>query len=355
MKTQIRLTALLLLALGLSFSACKSKAPEKGQDEHGHAHDEKGEEGHEHGKEEKGHDDHSEGDGHGHGVEKKSEGHGEEGEHGEEVKLTEDQIKMMNIKVVKAEKRNLGIVVEALGDIASDTDRVVQIRPEEPGTLKELLVAVGDSVSDGQVLLRYAPDGRGSDAKELKASNKGVVVGLYGDVGGHIDPAVPLATLADTSKLRAGLDLYEKDLGRVKKGQTVDIIVSAYPKDVFTGRITYISPRVDENTRTVKIRVDVDNPRGLLKFGMFITGRIRVAERWVQAVPEISLQEVEGKTSVFTVEEDGAFKPHPVQLGERAGGYVEIVSGIEPDERVVSQGSFVLKAELAKGEAAHEH
>ena len=351
MKKQMRLVGFLLLSMGLALSACKSKPKEEPHGDHeGHAHgskegaQEKDEHGHDHGAHEK---------------EQSKAGHGkhagEEGEHGDEVHLTDDQIKMMKIKVMTVEQRPLTVVVEALGDIASDTDRVVQVRPEHPGTIKEVLVAVGDAITAGQILVRYESEGAERGLKELKAAKQGVVVGLYGDVEGHVDPAVPLATLADTSKLRAGLDIYEKDLGRVRKGQLVDIVVTAYPKEVFQGRITYISPRVDENSRTVKVRVDVENPRGLLKFGMFITGRVRVAERRVLAIPEGAIQEVEGKTSVFVRNDDGGFSPHPVQLGERSQGWVELLSGVENGESIVSHGSFVLKAELAKGEASHDH
>lgn len=365
MKKQMRLVGFLLLSMGLGLAACKSKPAEEAHSEkdgHGHSHDEKegghgkDEHGHDHGKEEKGEAGHE-----GHGAEEKGHEEGghahgeEEGGHGDEVHLTEDQIKMMKIKVMKVEQRPLTVVVEALGDIASDTDRVVQVRSEFPGTIKEILVAVGDAVTAGQVLVRYESEGADAGIKELKAAKQGVVVGLYGEVEGHVDPAVPLATLADTSKLRAGLDIYEKDLGRVRKGQLVDIVVSAYPKEVFQGRITYISPRVDENSRTVKVRVDVENPKSLLKFGMFITGRVRVAERRVLAIPEGAIQEVEGKTSVFVKNDDGGFSPHPVQLGERSQGWVELLSGVESGESIVSHGSFILKAELAKGEASHEH
>lgn len=366
MKKQMRLIGFLLLSMGLALSACKSKPKEEAHGDHdGHAHgskegaQEKDEHGHDHEAHEK---EQSKGGHEGHGDEEKGHeeaGHGghagQEGEHGDEVHLTDDQIKMMKIKVMKVEQRSLTVVVEALGDIASDTDRVVQVRSEFPGTIKEVLVAVGDAVAAGQILVRYESEGADAGIKELKAVKQGVVVGLYGEVEGHVDPAVPLATLADTSRLRAGLDIYEKDLGRVRKGQLVDIVVSAYPKEVFQGRITYISPRVDENSRTVKVRVDVENPKGLLKFGMFITGRVRVAERRVLAIPEGAIQEVEGKTSVFVKNDDGGFSPHPVHLGERSQGWVELLSGVENGESIVSHGSFVLKAELAKGEASHEH
>jgi multidrug efflux pump subunit AcrA (membrane-fusion protein) len=113
----------------------------------------------------------------------------------EVVKLTEDQVRSAKIETVKASLKPLRVEIEALGEVASDTDRLTQVRPDSNGSIREIKVAVGDAVEAGQVLLRYAGE-NGSDIKELKAERPGVVVGLYAEPEGHIDPAVPLVTIA---------------------------------------------------------------------------------------------------------------------------------------------------------------
>lgn len=328
----------LMAALTIMFlSACGSRS------DHSHAHEEKG-----------GHADHAHGkESGGHEAPHAEEGHHDEGHEG--VHLTPEQMKLMNVEVLKAAKRPFRIYVEALGEIASDTDRVTQVRPEEPGTVEAALVNVGETVKAGEGLLRYRPDSGNGEPKELVSPAVGMLVGLYTTEGAHIEPALPIATVADTSRLRASLDVFEKDIGRVAVGQTVEVLVSAYPDETFAGRVTYISPRVDESARTVKTRVDVTNPGGKLRFGMFVEGRIRVAERRALAVPEEAIQDIEGKPSVFVADHDGGFVPVPVKLGERSLGWIEVLSGLEEGKEFVSKGSYVLKADRAKSEAGHDH
>lgn len=271
----------------------------------------------------------------------------------ETIRLTEEQVSSAKIETAKVKNESFRVEIEALGEVASDTDRLTQVRPDTDGTVKEIAVAVGDAVEAGQVLLRYNVED-GEEVKELKAEKPGVVVGLYAEVNSHIDPAVPLITIGDTSKLRCGLNVYEKDIARVRKGQSVRLKSSAYPDTTFEGTVTYISPRIDEESRTIKVRVDAGNTGGKLKFGMFITGRIAVGERPALVVPETALQNVKGKNLVFSTADNRAFMPREVEIGERSNGLLEIKKGLDSGESVVTHGSFALKSELSKGEIGEE-
>lgn len=267
-----------------------------------------------------------------------------------EVKVTAEQAKTAQLQVVQAARRALTVDIEVSGEIASDTDQVLQVRPEKPGIVREALVAVGDTVEPGQALLRYQPEN--GDALELKAPQRGVVVGLYAGPGAHVDRAAPVATIADTSRIYCGLDVYEKDIARVRKGQSVRIKVAAFQDETFSGDISYVSPRVDENSRTVKVRVDIANPQGKLKFGMFVKGFIQVGQRQALAIPESAVQVIKGKTMIFVGKpgEERTFTPVEVKLGDRSNDLVEILSGVKDGDRVAVKGSFTLKAELSKGE-----
>ena len=273
-----------------------------------------------------------------------------EEKHEAEVKLSAEQAKTAQLQVVEATRRSLSVDIEVSGEIASDTDQVLQLRPEKPGAVRETLVAVGDTVEPGQPLLRYQPES--GEALELKAPQRGVVVGLYAEPGAHIDGAAPAVTLADTSRIHCGLDVYEKDIARVRKGQSVRIKVVAFPDETFPGTISYVSPRVDENSRTVKVRVDLLNLQGKLKFGMFVKGLIQVGQRQSLAIPESAVQVIKGKSVVFVAKEDEArtFSPVEVKLGDRSNELIEILSGLKEGDKVAVKGSFTLKAELSKGE-----
>lgn len=288
--------------------------------------------------------------------------HDEGDRHHEEpnVSLTQEQYLSAGIKTEKAARRSFAIEVEALGEIASDTDRVVQLRPQVSGTAADILVSIGDTVDAGDVILVYRPGADGAEGPALTASRPGVVVGLFVAPGSHLDTAVPVATLADISRLRCSLDVYEKDIARIKKGQAVRFSATAFPKETFDGIVTYISPRVDPHSRTIRVRADIANQGGRLKFGMFIVGRIRVSVRSVLAVSESAIQKYEGRTIVFVASKKTpgryVFAPNAVTIGERSGSYVEVTSGLKVSDEVAVKGSFLLKSELAKEEmGGHSH
>lgn len=268
----------------------------------------------------------------------------------ENIKLTDIQLAASQVEVIPVRIQPFKVEIEALGEVASDTDRTTPIRSSQPGTVKEILVSVGDAVAAGQVLLRYQAEGTSETQEELKASQPGIVVGVYAEPEGHMDPAVPQLTLADISRLRVGLNVYEKDIPQVHKGQRVSLKMAALPKDTFEGAVTYISPRVDEESRTIKVRADVHNTGGKLKFGMFITGHIVVSQRETLAIPEAAVQTIKGKTTVFMALDKNTFQPREIELGERSDDLLEVKSGLKSGDRIVSKGSFILKSELSKGE-----
>lgn len=270
------------------------------------------------------------------------------------VKLTNEQIQSAEIQVVKAARKPFGVELAVLGEIATDTDRIIQLRPDGSGTVKEVLVAVGDTVESNTPVVRYLSEGTTQETKEIKAPHRGVIVGLYAQSEGHVDPAVPLVTLADTSRLRCGLDVYEKDISQIHKGQKVRVVATAYPNEKFEGVVTYISPRVDENSRTIRVRVDVANPGGKLKFGMFVRGFIQVGNRETLVIPEASVQKMGAESVVFVAEDGNTFVRRPVALGDMANGQVEVKSGVREGESVVGKGSFTLKSEFSKGEIGEE-
>lgn len=159
-----------------------------------------------------------------------------------------------------------------------------------------------------------------------------------------------LFTVADLSTLWIEANLFEKDLAKVRPGAQASVTVSAYPDEVFKGRLTYISSVVDKDSRTVKARVEVPNPDGRLKPEMFATAAIQTGSS-VKALllPEDAVLLVQGQPTVF-VAEKGGFEPRAVEIGERAQGRVVIKSGVEAGEAAVVSGAYALKARLLKSQ-----
>jgi len=195
-------------------------------------------------------------------------------------------------------------------------------------------------------------------------------------VGQQVDPDTDIMEVVDSRQVWVVADIYEKNLATVKPGQRVEVITEAYPSRVFSGTLEFMSPVVDEQTRTVKVRTTIDNPEGLLKPEMFATMRIFSSARQESVVvPEAAVQNDGEIDFVFVqLEEDeseehsdGAesnghndhetrwkFKKVPVQVGLTQDGMAQIVAGLTGQETIVVQGAFFLKSEMMK-ESFGEH
>ena len=144
----------------------------------------------------------------------------------------------------------------------------------------------------------------------------------------------------------------------VDEGQPVQVEVRAFPGEVFAGTVDRIQGVLDENTRSVGVRVVLPNPSHRLRPGMFATARIQGTHahepRSLVAIPWAAVQEVDGHQVVFVRVEEGVFDLRAVHTAERAGGFVEILTGLEPGEEVVADGSFLLKGQLLRSTLAEE-
>lgn len=185
----------------------------------------------------------------------------------------------------------------------------------------------------------------------------GTITEKHAIVGELSDPSKSLYTVADLSSVWVMVDINEKDLAKVRRGQAAIVTVGAFPDQKLKGRITYIADLVDQSTRTVKARIEVANRGRKLKPEMFATVELALAADAppVLAVPEEALQDLDGKKTVFVANKDAEFEARPVLTGRTAGGLVEIVSGLKEGERYAIKGSFILKSEAKKGELQDEH
>lgn len=183
----------------------------------------------------------------------------------------------------------------------------------------------------------------------LRAPFDGVITAANVAEGEVIDPGDDLLTITDISTVWVQGDVYDRDLRQVRSGQTVEIVTDAYPDEVFKGRLTYISDFLDPQTRTAKIRCEVPNPKGALKLDMF--ARIHLQSSGVHnalAVPQTAVQTIDGKTYVFARKDETTFERKEITLGSKSGKVVEVRSGLEEGEMVVTEGSFSIKSALLK-------
>lgn len=183
----------------------------------------------------------------------------------------------------------------------------------------------------------------------------GTVIEKHAILGELAQPDKQLFIVADLSSLWIEANLFEKDLARVKIGAPATVRVTAYPADVFRGKLTYISNTVDKETRAVVARVEVPNPDGRLKPEMFATASIdTAATSKALTVPQEAVLLINGQAMAF-VQEAGGFEPRAVELGDKVGGRVVVRSGIKEGEQIVIAGTYALKARMLKSQIGDAH
>ena len=213
---------------------------------------------------------------------------------------------------------------------------------------KERFRLLGIDISQSEI-----QKGRNDDHPLISISSAigGAVIEKTVSQGEVVGPEKVLFTVADLSALWVVIDIYEKDISKVKAGMPVKVLVTAFPEKVFRGRLSYIGDVVDERTRTVKARVTVDNSSGLLKPGMFATVSIDTAKGEVEkviAIPEEAIL-LEGTTRyVFVQLSPERFKQRDITIGRAFGKKLEVIEGLKEGDTIAVKGVFILKSELKK-------
>lgn len=186
----------------------------------------------------------------------------------------------------------------------------------------------------------------------LVSPQEGTVIERTITPGELITPKDKAFTIADLSTVWILLDIYEQHLAAVKVGSEVEIIVDAYPKERFRGKIIYLSYLLNPDTRTVDARVEIANLDRRLRPGMFARAALILPSsqenQKVLVVPQDAIQQVDEKPVAFVEERPGSYTVRPVLVGRRSGKDAEVHSGLAEGERVVTHGSFYLKSILLK-------
>ena len=267
------------------------------------------------------------------------------------IAVSAEQRTALGIEVATAAPGRIDAPVELLGEVEANGDHLAHIVPRFAGIVRDVRKVAGDSVRAGDVLAVI----ESSDSLvryELKTLINGIVIAKHLTIGEAVGPDKQAFLIADLSTVWVDLSVYQKDLAEVSLGQAVRIHSVQQGPDA-EGTISYITPVVDQVTRTATARVVLPNPERKWLPGMFVTGHTLDEREAAVAVVPSALQTLDGKSVVF-VETANGFEPRQVTLGRQGETLVEVLAGLSPGERFVAKNSFLLKAEIAKGEAEHE-
>lgn len=184
-----------------------------------------------------------------------------------------------------------------------------------------------------------------SDNITLRSPFKGVVSALPVEQGKRVMPGDQLAEVLDLSEVWVWVDFYENELPLLREGLEVKISSAAYPAESFAARIALIQPTLAEMRRTVRVRVDLQNPNLHLRPGMYVNAELVIDHGTRLTIPVSAVMPTGKRPLVFIDRGEGKLLPRFVQLGRKAGPLYEVVSGLSYGERVVNSANFLIDAE----------
>jgi len=288
------------------------------------------------------HDDHGGQDDH-----RAHDGHGDSDEHAEGVvAVTPEIMREFDIALDEAGPGILQEEVVLPGEIQFNREQLAYATPRYAGTVTSIKARLADRVRKGEVLATLEST-ETLRPFEVKVPFDGTIVAYEVTPGETVEAGKPLFTVADLSSVWADLQIYQRDLNKIRHGRPVTII-NGHGGPSFSGTITYIAPTIDEQTRTGLARVIVDNASGEWRPGQFIKGIVTTEEHPVDiAIPRSAVLTHDGQTVVF-VQTDEGFEPRPVVLGHSDRAFHEIKNGLAPGETFVERNAISLKAEMGK-------
>jgi Cu(I)/Ag(I) efflux system membrane fusion protein len=311
------------------------------------------------------------------------------------VKIASGRIQQFGVRTEAAAVRTMTRTIRAAGTVALDERRIAVVAPRFEGWIEKLLVSTtGEPVRKGQPLARiYSPDlllaaqeyrvaqdaaHRAGDADVMVHGNTdaiadavlqrfrnwdvapaggkagfvvtapmdGIVMEKQAIDGLHFAPGDMLYRIADLSTVWVLADVFEQDLGAVRPGEDAKLTVPAYPDRGFTGKVAFVYPTINKETRTAKVRIELPNPDLALKADMYATAEIAApAGAGVLAVPDSAVLDSGARQVVLIDRGNGRFEPRAVRIGQRAGGYAEVREGIAAGDKVVIGANFLIDAE----------
>lgn len=317
-----------------------------------------------------------------------------------QLSISTDKVQKLGVKSEAATLRELDRTLRVTGRIETNERRTYAISPKFEGWVERLYVnTTGQTVSKGQPLFEvYSPElvsaqgeyalavqglaslkdadaeakagmQRLADASRARLNNwnvadtpsspnsdnsrvtfrspvTGIVLEKKAVQGMRFMPGETLYQIADLSSLWVIAEINEQDIGQVRIGSPAQVTVDAWPDRIFDGKVDFIYPTLNSATRTVQVRIELGNPKGVLKPAMFANVQIAVGKSGkVLTVPTSAVIDSGSRQVVLVRLAEGRFEPRTVSLGDRSDNYAEVLGGIVEGEQVVTSANFLLDSE----------
>jgi cobalt-zinc-cadmium efflux system membrane fusion protein len=245
--------------------------------------------------------------------------------------------------------------IKLYGNIVADPLRVSHIQARYPGLIRSVKPTIGSRVKAGEILAMVESN---ESLREypLHAPIDGVVIERHANPGEFTADRV-LFTLLDESVLELHLQAFPADAHKIKTGQTITISANSLQTHTASTKTEYITPRYGD-TPTLEVHAPVDNSAGMWVPNQAVEGWVDVAQTPVALrVDNRALQQVEKRVGVFVQDshQTQGYEFHPLQLGRSDGEFTEVIEGLHAGDRYVVENAYLLKADLEKSGAAHDH
>jgi membrane fusion protein, copper/silver efflux system len=262
---------------------------------------------------------------------------------GQQVKRAEPLMAVYSPELVTAQEEYLIALRAIEGSRASGPDAQAVMQRMADGVLRRLR-NWGIAESELETLRK---EGKVRQLLTYRSPASGVVLQKPSVQGMRFMPGETLYEIADLSSVWLVAEVFERDLGLVKLGQPARLRILAYPEREFAGKVVFVSPTLEAETRTARVRIELANPGGVLKPAMYGSVELAAghARGRVLAIPDSAVLD-SGKRQVVLVQRgEGLFEPRDVKLGMRADGYVEVLDGVAAGDPVVVRANFLIDAE----------
>lgn len=294
------------------------------------------------------HDSHAEHDDHEMGEMESHDDH-----ESEFAKLTEEEMAEFGIVIGSVESGMIRNETVVPGEVTVNGDQIAHIVPRFTGVVTKVLKRIGDRVQTGDVLA-VVESNEGLTPYNVTALMNGTVIDKQINVGEVHQSENPAFIIADLSTVWINLNIYQMHFSDILVGQKA-AITSDHGIHYVNGEISYVSPVVDEHTRTATARVVLDNRSGKWRPGMLVEGRITTDSYSASIViPKTAIFQMEEVDVVFILTDEG-FTAQPVRIGQVNHVNAEITHGLNPGQYYAASGGFTIKAELQKGSFGDDH
>jgi cobalt-zinc-cadmium efflux system membrane fusion protein len=315
----------LLLAFMLTASAFNNAYASEDYDEHTNENDTQDEHGHKHGE--------------------------NEGEHAEGTTISAYFIQASGIKSEAAGPQTLIQTDTLFGVITPVQDQVFSLHASFPSMINKVFVQVGDRVKKGQSLARLT-NIQTLQSYTLKSPSAGEVTSRSVNTGDRVD-AEEILLISDLSKVWVDMSAFPENVERLSIGQNANVY-DLHNHEKSLGKISYIAPQMTGG-HIARARVTIDNSEGHWRPGMHVKADIEIGKKLVNlAIKRDALQKMEDNTVVF--ERNGNnFSVRAIEIGEQDDNWIEVLSGLNKGTEYVSENSFIVKADILKSGASHDH